>query len=253
LKDQVTTELRRTRNAPTRGTKAKAVAVTPEPKVVKPIKHPVFRLIPRNHSQRDYVATIEANDLTFGLGPAGTGKTYIPVALAVRALKAKQVERIILIRPAVEAGERLGFLPGSMQDKVDPYMRPIYDALHEMLGREETEELIKKGTIEVAPLAFMRGRTLRGAFIIMDEGQNTTSEQMLMVLTRFGSESKVVVTGDLRQIDLPIKGKSGLIEAVRRLQGIEGIGFIHFADSDIVRHPLVQKIVHAYTDEDLTR
>jgi phosphate starvation-inducible protein PhoH and related proteins len=201
---------------------------------------------PRSPNQRKYVEAIEANDMVFGLGPAGTGKTYLAVAMAVSALLAKKVARIILVRPAVEAGERLGFLPGSLQEKVDPYLRPLYDALYDLLDPVKVDKMLETNVIEVAPLAFMRGRTLNDAFIIMDEAQNTTNEQMKMFLTRLGNESKAVITGDLTQCDLPNPKKSGLYEALRVLDGVEGIKFCHFEDVDVVRHQLVQRIVRAY-------
>jgi phosphate starvation-inducible PhoH-like protein len=201
---------------------------------------------PRSPNQRKYVEAIETNDMTFGLGPAGTGKTYLAVAMAVSALLAKKVSRIILVRPAVEAGERLGFLPGSLQEKVDPYLRPLYDALYDLLDPVKVDKMLETNVIEVAPLAFMRGRTLNDAFIIMDEAQNTTNEQMKMFLTRLGNQSKAVITGDLTQIDLPNPKKSGLYEALRVLDGVEGIKFCHFEDVDVVRHQLVQRIVRAY-------
>jgi phosphate starvation-inducible PhoH-like protein len=201
---------------------------------------------PRSPNQRKYVEAIEANDMTFGIGPAGTGKTYLAVAMAVSALLAKKVSRIILVRPAVEAGERLGFLPGSLQEKVDPYLRPLYDALYDLLDPVKVDKMLETNVIEVAPLAFMRGRTLNDAFIIMDEAQNTTNEQMKMFLTRLGNASKCVITGDLTQIDLPNPKKSGLYEALRVLDGVEGIRFVHFEDVDVVRHQLVQRIVRAY-------
>ena len=201
---------------------------------------------PRSPNQRKYVEAIEACDMTFGLGPAGTGKTYLAVAMAVSALMAKKVSRIILVRPAVEAGERLGFLPGSLQEKVDPYLRPLYDALYDLLDQEKVDKLLERNVIEVAPLAFMRGRTLSDAFIIMDEAQNTTNEQMKMFVTRLGNNSKAVITGDLTQIDLPNPKKSGLLEALHVLDGVEGIRFCHFDDVDVVRHHLVQRIVRAY-------
>jgi phosphate starvation-inducible PhoH-like protein len=189
---------------------------------------------------------IEQNDMTFGVGPAGTGKTYLAVAMAVAALNAKKVSRIVLVRPAVEAGERLGFLPGTLQDKVDPYLRPLYDALYDLLEPEKVDKMLEKNIIEVAPLAFMRGRTLNDAFIIMDEAQNTTVEQMKMFLTRLGNNSKAVITGDITQIDLPNPRKCGLVDAINVLDGVEGIQFCHFADVDVVRHILVQRIVRAY-------
>ena len=201
---------------------------------------------PRSPNQRKYVESIEANDMVFGLGPAGTGKTYLAVAMAVSALLAKKVARIILVRPAVEAGERLGFLPGSLQEKVDPYLRPLYDALYDLLDPVKVDKMLETNVIEVAPLAFMRGRTLNDAFIIMDEAQNTTNEQMKMFLTRLGNESKAVITGDLTQCDLPNPKRSGLYEALRVLDGVEGIKFCHFEDVDVVRHQLVQRIVRAY-------
>jgi len=201
---------------------------------------------PRSPNQRKYVEAIERGDMTFGLGPAGTGKTYLAVAMAVSALMAKRVSRIILVRPAVEAGERLGFLPGSLQEKVDPYLRPLYDALYDLLDPQKVDKLLESNVIEVAPLAFMRGRTLSDAFIIMDEAQNTTTEQMKMFVTRLGNGSKAVITGDLTQIDLPNPKKSGLLEALGVLDGVEGIAFCHFEDTDVVRHALVQRIVRAY-------
>ena len=201
---------------------------------------------PRSPNQRKYVESIETNDMVFGIGPAGTGKTYLAVAMAVSALLAKKVSRIILVRPAVEAGERLGFLPGSLQEKVDPYLRPLYDALYDLLDPVKVDKMLESNVIEVAPLAFMRGRTLNDAFIIMDEAQNTTNEQMKMFLTRLGNASKAVITGDLTQIDLPNPKKSGLFEAMRVLDGVEGIKFCHFEDVDVVRHLLVQRIVRAY-------
>ncbi len=198
--------------------------------------------------QKGYVDTIRKRDVVFGIGPAGTGKTYIAVAMAVNALKNKEVQRIILARPAVEAGERLGFLPGDLQEKVDPYLRPLYDALHDMLGRETAARLKEKETIEVVPLAYMRGRTLDNSFIILDEAQNTTTEQMKMFLTRMGFGSKVVVTGDITQIDLPRGKKSGLVEAQRVLRDVKEIGFCFLKDVDVVRHQLVKKIIGAYDD-----
>ncbi len=201
---------------------------------------------PRSPNQRKYVEAIEQSDMTFGLGPAGTGKTYLAVAMAVSALMAKRVSRIILVRPAVEAGERLGFLPGSLQEKVDPYLRPLYDALYDLLDPVKVDKMLESNVIEVAPLAFMRGRTLNDAFVIMDEAQNTTNEQMKMFVTRLGNNSKAVITGDLTQIDLPNPKKSGLFEALHVLDGVEGIRFCHFEDVDVVRHHLVQRIVRAY-------
>ncbi len=201
---------------------------------------------PRSPNQKKYVEAMEQADMTFGIGPAGTGKTYLAVAMAASALMAKKVSRIILVRPAVEAGERLGFLPGSLQEKVDPYLRPLYDALYDLLEKDRVDKLLEKGVIEVAPLAFMRGRTLSDAFIIMDEAQNTTNEQMKMFVTRLGMNSKAVITGDLTQIDLPNPKRSGLLEALNVLNGVEGIRFCHFQDGDVVRHNLVQRIVRAY-------
>ena len=201
---------------------------------------------PRSPNQRKYVEAIEQSDMTFGLGPAGTGKTYLAVAMAVSALVSKKVSRIILVRPAVEAGERLGFLPGSLQEKVDPYLRPLYDALYDLLDPVKVDKMLETNVIEVAPLAFMRGRTLSDAFIIMDEAQNTTTEQMKMFVTRLGNNSKAVITGDLTQTDLPNPKKSGLLEALQVLDGVEGIRFCHFDDVDVVRHHLVQRIVRAY-------
>jgi len=201
---------------------------------------------PRSPNQRRYVEAIEQCDMTFGLGPAGTGKTYLAVAMAVSALMAKRVSRIILVRPAVEAGERLGFLPGSLQEKVDPYLRPLYDALYDLLDPQKVDKMLESNVIEVAPLAFMRGRTLNDSFIILDEAQNTTSEQMKMVITRQGFNSKMVVNGDVTQIDLPTGRRSGLIDAVEILKGVEGISFVQFDQRDVVRHTLVQRIVQAY-------
>jgi phosphate starvation-inducible PhoH-like protein len=201
---------------------------------------------PKSGNQRRYVEAIERNDLVFGIGPAGTGKTYLAVAMGVSALLGKQVARIILTRPAVEAGERLGFLPGTIQEKVDPYLRPLYDALYDMLDVEKVDKLLERSVIEVAPLAFMRGRTLNDSFIIMDEAQNSTPEQMKMMLTRQGFNSKMVVTGDITQIDLPAGKRSGILEAMDVLRSVEGIRFIHFDERDVVRHILVQKIVKAY-------
>src|ERR1700734_2068658 len=201
---------------------------------------------PKNASQRRYMEEIEKHDMMFGVGPGGTGKTYIAVAMAVSALLTKQVNRIILARPAVEAGERLGFLPGTLQQKIDPYMRPLYDALYDMLDADKLERFLEKGIIEVAPLAFMRGRTLNDSFVILDEAQNTTSEQMKMFLTRLGFNSKAVITGDITQIDLPVGRRSGLVEALEVVGNIEGIAFVHFNERDVVRHNLVQQIIKAY-------
>ena len=203
-------------------------------------------LAPKTVNQRRYLEAIERNDMVFGIGPAGTGKTYLAVAMGVSALINKQVARIVLTRPAVEAGERLGFLPGTLQEKVDPYLRPLYDALYDMLDSEKVEKLLERNVIEVAPIAFMRGRTLNDAFIILDEAQNCTPEQMKMVLTRLGFNSKMVVNGDITQIDLPNAGRSGLIQALEVLRGAQGISFVTFDDKDVVRHTLVQRIVRAY-------
>jgi phosphate starvation-inducible PhoH-like protein len=204
------------------------------------------RIAPKTVMQRRYLDAIEQHDIVFGIGPAGTGKTYLAMAQAVSFLVAKKVSRIILARPAVEAGEKLGFLPGDLQEKVNPYLRPLYDALYDMLDAERVARYIERGTIEIAPIAFMRGRTLNDSFVILDEAQNTTTEQMKMFLTRLGFGAKAVITGDITQIDLPIGRTSGLIEAMRVVGGIEGIAFIRFDDRDVVRHKLVQQIVKAY-------
>jgi phosphate starvation-inducible PhoH-like protein len=205
---------------------------------------------PKSVNQKKYIDAIRNNDIVFGIGPAGTGKTYLAVAMAISALTASQVKSIILTRPAVEAGEKLGFLPGDMAQKVDPYLRPLYDALNDMLGRERVVEYIERGIVEIAPLAFMRGRTLNSAFVILDEAQNTSHEQMKMFLTRLGFDSKAVITGDITQIDLPGGKQSGLVEAARILKTIAGIGFCNFSDVDVVRHPLVQQIIRAYAKKD---
>ena len=204
------------------------------------------RIAPKSINQRRYLDAIDTNDIVFGVGPAGTGKTYLAMAQAVAFLVAKKVTRIILARPAVEAGEKLGFLPGDLQEKVNPYLRPLYDALYDMLDVERVGRYLERGTIEIAPIAFMRGRTLNDSFVILDEAQNTTSEQMKMFLTRLGFGSKAVITGDVTQIDLPPGRTSGLVEAIKVVGSIEGISFIHFDDRDVVRHKLVQQIVKAY-------
>jgi phosphate starvation-inducible PhoH-like protein len=201
---------------------------------------------PRGPNQEMYVRSILKHDINFGIGPAGTGKTYLAVACAVEALEREEVERILLVRPAVEAGEKLGFLPGDLSQKVDPYLRPLYDALYEMLGFEKVDKMLERNIIEVAPLAYMRGRTLNGAFVILDESQNTTREQMKMFLTRIGFGTTAVITGDITQIDLPKGTPSGLKHAMHVLDGVKGIGFTHFSSKDVVRHPLVQYIVEAY-------
>jgi phosphate starvation-inducible PhoH-like protein len=201
---------------------------------------------PKSVHQKQYMEMIEQNDMVFGIGPAGTGKTYLAVAMAASALLNKQVSRIILARPAVEAGERLGFLPGTLQEKVDPYLRPLYDALYDLMDGEKVDRFLEKNVIEIAPIAFMRGRTLNDAFIIMDEAQNTTVEQMKMFLTRMGNNSKAVITGDVTQIDLPNAKKSGLVDAINVLKGVKGIGFTYFTEEDVVRHHLVQRIINAY-------
>jgi len=207
------------------------------------------QVAPKSANQRKYIQAIQDNDVVFGIGVAGTGKTYLAVAMAVQALMQKQVNRIVLARPAVEAGEKLGFLPGDLQDKVDPYLRPLYDALFDLIDYERVTRLLEKRVIEVAPLAFMRGRTLSDAFIILDEAQNTTSEQMKMFLTRIGFGSKAVITGDVTQVDLPTGKRSGLIEAERILSRLEGIEFVYFTDKDVVRHKLVQMIIRAYEEQ----
>jgi phosphate starvation-inducible PhoH-like protein len=205
---------------------------------------------PKSINQKKYIDSIRNNDIVFGIGPAGTGKTYLAVAMAISALTANKVKSIILTRPAVEAGEKLGFLPGDIAQKVDPYLRPLYDALHDMLGREKVAEYIERGIVEIAPLAFMRGRTLNNAFVILDEAQNTSHEQMKMFLTRLGFDSRAVITGDITQIDLPVGKQSGLVEASRILKKIKGIGFAGFTDVDVVRHPLVQEIIRAYAKKE---
>ncbi len=213
-------------------------------------QHRNIRITPRSINQSRYVDSIRRNTITFGIGPAGTGKTYLAVALAASALSRGDINRIILTRPAVEAGERLGFLPGDMMQKVDPYLRPLFDALYDMLDPEEVNASLERGVIEVAPLAFMRGRTLNDSFIILDEAQNTSPEQMKMFLTRLGFNSRMVVTGDITQIDLPGDQKSGLVEVNSMLRGLQDIEFIHFSGDDVVRHKLIQRIVEAYTEHD---
>src|SRR5246127_3991293 len=203
---------------------------------------------PKSSNQRRYLEAIEKHDMVFGVGPAGTGKTYLAVAMAISALVAKRVNRIILARPAVEAGDRLGFLPGTLQDKIDPYLRPLYDALYDMLEPEKVDRYLEKSVIEIAPIAFMRGRTLNDSFVILDEAQNTTSEQVKMFVTRLGFNSKAVITGDVTQIDLPNARRSGLLEAVDVLKKVDGLAFVHFDEADVVRHHLVQRIVRAYDE-----
>lgn len=203
-------------------------------------------IYPKTIGQKSYYYALKNNDVVFGVGPAGTGKTYLAVVFAVDALKNNQVKKIVLTRPAVEAGENLGFLPGDLKEKVDPYLRPLYDALHDMLGVEQTDKLIEKGVIEIAPLAYMRGRTLEDAYVILDEAQNTTDNQMKMFLTRLGFHSKMIITGDVTQIDLPRGVQSGLIKALDILQGVKGISFIHLSAMDVVRHPVVQRIIERY-------
>jgi phosphate starvation-inducible PhoH-like protein len=207
-------------------------------------------ILPRSMQQAVYLKAIDDNDLVFGLGPAGTGKTYLAVAKAVESLLAGRIDRIILSRPAVEAGEQLGFLPGDMREKVDPYLRPLYDALHDMLPAAQVAKKMESGEIEIAPLAFMRGRTLADAFVILDEAQNTTASQMKMFLTRLGTHARMVITGDLTQVDLPKGVRSGLRDACDVLQGVEGVAFVPFTDADVVRHPLVARIVRAYARQD---
>ncbi len=203
-------------------------------------------IYPKTLGQKDYYFALKNNDVVFGIGPAGTGKTYLAVVFAVDALKNNVVKKIVLTRPAVEAGENLGFLPGDLKEKVDPYLRPLYDALHDMLGVEQTERLIEKGIIEIAPLAYMRGRTLEDAYVILDEAQNTTDNQMKMFLTRLGFNSKMIITGDVTQIDLPRGVESGLIKALRILKGVKGISFVELTALDVVRHPVVQRIIERY-------
>jgi len=204
------------------------------------------RIKAKNVNQRRYIEAMRKSDVVFAVGPAGTGKTYLAMAMAIAALNRHEVSRVVLTRPAVEAGEKLGFLPGSMAEKVDPYLRPLYDALSEMMPFEKSARLMERGVIEVAPLAFMRGRTLNDSFVILDEAQNTTHEQMKMLLTRLGFDSKAVITGDITQIDLPVEKRSGLVDATNILAGVEGIEFLYFSEKDVVRHPLVQSIILAY-------
>jgi len=212
---------------------------------------PKLVVIPKGKIQKDYIKKIKSKDITFGIGPAGTGKTFLAIAAAVESLTTGQVKRILLVRPAVEAGEKLGFLPGDLSQKIDPYLRPLYDALFQMLGFKEASQMIDQNIIEAVPLAFMRGRTLDNSFILLDESQNATKEQMKMFLTRFGFDSKSVITGDITQIDLPSSSESGLIHAQKVLNGLnEDISFIHFSKNDVVRHDLVKKIVEAYENED---
>jgi phosphate starvation-inducible PhoH-like protein len=207
-------------------------------------------IAPKGIAQKKYIEAIREHDIVFGIGPAGTGKTYLAMAMAVSALTQRKVKRIILTRPAVEAGEKLGFLPGDLAEKVNPYLRPLYDAMHDMMDLDKAQALIQRGSIEVAPLAFMRGRTLNDSFVILDEAQNTTTEQMKMFLTRLGYDSKAVITGDVTQVDLPGGRKSGLSDAIHLLSGVEGIAFCNFTDVDVVRHPLVARIVRAYDARD---
>ena len=209
-------------------------------------------LVPRTVNQAHYIKALAQNELVFGLGPAGTGKTYLAAAVAVSMLLEGKVERLILSRPAVEAGERLGFLPGDMREKIDPYLRPLYDALHDMMPGEQVKKRLETGEIEIAPLAFMRGRTLANSFVILDEAQNTTPVQMKMFLTRLGENSRMAITGDATQVDLPLGARSGLVDAINILQGIEGIGMVYFTDVDVVRHSLVTRIVRAYDANDRT-
>ena len=211
-----------------------------------PVSQRKRQVAAKNETQRKYIEAIKRHDIVFGIGPAGTGKTYLAMAMAVSALLRREVSRIILVRPAVEAGEKLGFLPGDLAEKVNPYLRPLYDALYDMIETEKANKLVERGDIEIAPLAFMRGRTLNDSFIILDEAQNTTSEQMKMFLTRLGFNSKTVITGDITQIDLPGNRSSGLIEAQKIIEGIEGICFVYFTNKDVVRHKLVQQIIKAY-------
>ena len=229
------------------GERGEAIVMNAEAQAVHTNKR---KILPRSPQQAAFVAAIDHNDLVFGLGPAGTGKTYLAVAKAVESLVRGEIDRIILSRPAVEAGERLGFLPGDMREKVDPYLRPLYDALHDMLPANQVAKKMENGEIEIAPLAFMRGRTLADAFVILDEAQNTTPVQMKMFLTRLGRNSRMVITGDLSQIDLPSGVKSGLRDVVSRLNEVTGVSFVEFSEEDVVRHPLVARIIKAYTKTD---
>jgi phosphate starvation-inducible PhoH-like protein len=213
-------------------------------------KHPI---VPKTFKQKQYIESAESYDVVFGVGPAGTGKTYLAMAMAVSALMKKQVKRVVLCRPAVEAGEKLGFLPGDMAEKVNPYLRPLYDALHDMVDFERAKELVERGIVEVAPLAFMRGRTLNSSFVILDEAQNTTPGQMKMLLTRLGFGSKCFVTGDVTQIDLPRGQMSGLVDALQTLHSVDGIGVVRFSDEDVIRHPLVSRIIQAYDRREQAR
>jgi len=230
----------------------KMLCMDPGAKIREVLKEVIFTsdnkrpVTPKTWNQKQYIQAIRSFDIVFGIGPAGTGKTYLAMAMAMSAFSKKQLRRIILARPAVEAGEKLGFLPGDMHEKVNPYLRPLYDALHDMIDSEKVARMIERGDIEIAPIAFMRGRTLNDSFVILDEAQNTTSEQMKMFLTRLGYSSKAVITGDVTQIDLPDGVRSGLVEAQEILQHIEGISFVQFSDQDVVRHPLVQEIIKAY-------
>jgi phosphate starvation-inducible PhoH-like protein len=226
-----------------RGDEAKLRALFAEPLVVTTSRRSI---VPKTIGQKLYLQAIQANPVVFGIGPAGTGKTYLAMASAISALLRNQVQKIILARPAVEAGEALGFLPGDLREKILPYLRPLYDAMHDMLDREDVSKLMERGAIEIAPLAYMRGRTLSNCFAILDEAQNTTPEQMMMFLTRLGEESRMVITGDITQVDLPRSKQSGLAQAPRILGGIKGIEFHHFTGGDVVRHPLVQRIIEAY-------
>jgi phosphate starvation-inducible PhoH-like protein len=216
-----------------------------------PVSHRKRQVAAKNETQRKYIEAIKQYDIVFGIGPAGTGKTYLAMAMAVSALLRREVSRIILVRPAVEAGEKLGFLPGDLAEKVNPYLRPLYDALYDMIETEKANKLVERGDIEIAPLAFMRGRTLNDSFIILDEAQNTTSEQMKMFLTRLGFNSKTVITGDITQIDLPGGKGSGLLSAQKIIEGIEGIRFVYFTHKDVVRHKLVQQIIRAYEQHEV--